>query len=212
MLDKTTDRCDTGSFLSAGLDETALALATAGFAALWNGLAERPEALVPGRGEGAVRAAEQLARRGRAELDDDGRLVGIHGLTLSASRHRFVSDGRARQTWCAFDAVGIPSALGREAVAHSDCPLCHEAVSVSVAGGVPRTTEAVLWLPSMGCSDLMAEFCSRADLYCSRDHVMKTIDVNAGTGQIVDLGEAQHLGLKVWADVANLNVAAGRPR
>ena len=95
-------------------------LATAGFAALWRGRPMRSEEI---HTDLAI-AAAALARQGRAEVDDHGSIVGIHGLTLRSTRHRFEIDGLARHTWCAFDAVGIPAALGLDAVAHSDCPAC----------------------------------------------------------------------------------------
>ena len=49
---------------------------------------------------------------GRVQLDDDGRLLGIAGLTVEPSRHQLDIGGTIRWTWCALDAVGILGALG----------------------------------------------------------------------------------------------------
>src|SRR5581483_5403579 len=100
-----------GSPPSDGLDPPARELAVAGFAALWHGRAVSPEALLPGRAGEAGRVLAELVGQGRAEVDGAGRVVGVHGLTLRPTRHRFVHRGRPHFTWCAFDAVGIPAAL-----------------------------------------------------------------------------------------------------
>ena len=87
--------------LGQDLDEVDQALATNGFVAVWDRRARRPEDLVPGV-TGAGPAAVALARRGRAELDEAGALVGIHGLTLRLTRHQFAIEGRP-------DTPGAPS-------------------------------------------------------------------------------------------------------
>lgn len=107
-----------------------------------------PSDLVPAEGERAEAAVRQLATRGRAEFGDSGAVVGIHGLTLRATRHRIERDGRSHQTWCAFDAVGIPAALGIDAAAVSGCPSCQAELRVPIAAGEPITGAAVLWLPA----------------------------------------------------------------
>src|SRR5437868_1820615 len=90
--------------------------------------AARPEELLRGRGARARRAAIELAERGGAHLDHDGRLVGVHGLTLRPARHSFAHTGRTHWTWCAFNSVGIPAALGIDAEVRTTCPACHQAL------------------------------------------------------------------------------------
>jgi hypothetical protein len=128
--------------LCEGLSDVAFELAAAGFGALWDGRAVRPEELVPGRAARVRRTALELAGRGRAELDDDGRLVGIHGLTLRPTQHAFVHAERTHWTWCAFDSVGIPAALGVDAEARTTCPACHPSTSRSteVSPKSPRSS------------------------------------------------------------------------
>ncbi len=91
--------CDAGAaLLCVGDDEVAREVAAAGFAALWNGSAGQPSKLVASAPDDADAVAAVLADRGRAEVDDDGLLVGIHGLTLRVTRHRIVHDGRIHWT------------------------------------------------------------------------------------------------------------------
>jgi alkylmercury lyase len=201
------DDRDAGDLLRADLNEVALRLARAGFAALWNGASTLPADLLGDHGRLAAEVAGELASRGRAELDDHGRLVGIHGLTLRVTRHRFVSDGRSHHTWCAFDAVGIPSALGIDAVAHTACPACGQSLHVAITDGVPADGPAVLWLPAATGENLMAEFCSRADLYCDREHLGRSIEATVTGGQVVTLPEASALGQHTWADMSGIDLA-----
>ena len=193
--------------LREGLSDVALDLAAAGFAALWDGRAARPEELIPGRAARARRVAAELARRGRAELDDDGRLVGVHGLTLRPTRHAFVHAGRTHSTWCAFDSVGIPAALGLDAEARTACPACGADLRVPIRRGRPAVSDMALWLPSPTVGHLMTDFCAAADLYCSRRHLGEVVDTARRPGDVLDLAGAAELGREAWADVAGLDLA-----
>jgi hypothetical protein len=197
-----------GNLLAEGLDDVDRALAVTGFAALWDHKARRPEDLVPGVG-GVGGAAVSLAGRGRAEVDGDGAIVGIHGLTLRPTRHHFVHRGHAHRTWCAFDSIGIPAALSLDAVAHTDCPSCQRPLTVLIREGVPESSPAVLWLPGQPSDNLMAQFCSCADLYCSLEHLRQRIDPAATPGAPTDLAAAADLGRQTWADVTGLPLGRG---
>ena len=185
-----------------GLSDLAVDIATAGFGALWDGRSVRPEDLVPVHSRRARRATAELVERGRAEVDDHGRIVGVHGLTMRQTRHHFVHAGRPHQTWCAFDSIGIPAALAVDAEARTTCPSCDGALQVPIRGGHPETSGIALWLPSGTIRHLMVDFCSAADLYCGRDHLERRIDPAWDPGQVLDLASAATLGRAAWADVA----------
>lgn len=177
-------------------------MVAAGIDAIWKGHALRPEAIAPGRAELAAAVFGSLAEAGRAEIDAEGRLVGVHGFTLRKTRHRFVHDGVTHHTWCAFDSVGIPAAFGIDAVATTDCPACHAPIEVKVLAGEPMDCDVVQWLPAPDAtSHLMQQFCANADLYCSRAHLEATIDVAGASGRMLALAEAAELGRETWADV-----------
>lgn len=199
---------DVGRLLGGGLDEVEQALAVRGFGALWDGRACRPEDLLPGVAAAGF-AAIALAGRGRAELDDAGAVIGVHGLTRRPTRHRFLHRGQARHTWCAFDSIGIPAALSLDAVALTDCPACRQPLTVAISKGEPEPGPAVLWLPGAPPGDLMAQFCASADLYCSPDHLRERIDPAIAPGEITDLGEAAEFGRQAWADVVGLPLGLG---
>jgi hypothetical protein len=102
--------CCDGDLLRAELGVAAMHLAVAGFVAVWHGMAGDVVDLLPPGADVSIVALQ--AAKGRLEVDDGGALVGIHGLTLRSTRHRFVHDGRSHHTWCAFDSIGIPAAPG----------------------------------------------------------------------------------------------------
>jgi|SRR5581483_2142779 len=197
---------------SDGLDGAVRDFVVAGFAALWDGRAVLPEALLPGRAEQAGATLAQLVGGGRADVDDAGRVVGVHGLTLRPTRHRFVHGDRSHFTWCAFDAVGIPAALALDASVRTRCPACDRPIGVRLTAGRPEPSPAVLWLPAPPVRHLLTEFCAAADLYCSVAHLRGRIDPARSPGEVLDLNAAADHGRSAWGDVAHLGVGrAGAP-
>lgn len=203
--------------LRAGLTDEGLDVVVLGIAAIWSGQALLPEEIVRDRPELAGEVFGSLAIAGRAELDEAGRLVGVHGFTLRRTHHRFVHEGTGHHTWCAFDSVGIPAAFGLDAVVMTDCPACGAALAVDIDAGSPRdkapvNAEMALWIPAPeGTSHLMNQFCASADLYCSRGHLEERVDVASAPGQVLSLGEAAQLGRETWADVARPEIVPTGP-
>lgn len=75
-------------------------------------------AAAAGRPIAEVEAA--LGEQTSAELDADGRLVGL-GLTLRPTPHRYLLDGRTVFAWCASDALTFPVVLGRPGIIEATC-------------------------------------------------------------------------------------------
>jgi hypothetical protein len=53
----------------------------------------------------------------------------------------------------------------------------------------------------------MAEFCSAADLYCTVEHLERSVGTQA-PGRHVDLVGAAAIGRDTWADVVDLDLGA----
>ncbi|MGQ0826536.1 MAG: organomercurial lyase [Actinomycetota bacterium] len=176
----------------------------AGFVALWRQETAALGALVSLGDPDARQTVEGLARQGKLELDAADRVVGIHGLTIRPTRHRIVHAGRSYYTWCALDAVGVPAALGIDAVAITDCPSCRAELHVALDGGVPRPQPSlVLWLPAGPCEHLMNDFCALANLFCSRQHLAAWHrTTGAPSGRELSLAAVAEIGRSSWADVA----------
>ena len=109
------DCCDLGALLHADGQERFRRAAVEGFWAIWRG--ESPVAAALFHGDSPAELLSQLVDGGRIELGHQGWLRGIHGLTLETTAHQIHhADGHVH-TWCAFVAVGIPAALGIDAMA-----------------------------------------------------------------------------------------------
>ena len=163
--------------------------------------------LLADRPEDSADIIRTQAAKGRLELDAQGRLIGVHGLTLRSTRHRVEHAGRPHHTWCAFDSIGIPAALHLDATARTTCPACGRDLAIQFTAGTSAPSEFALWLPAAPASHLMNEFCASADLYWSREHLERRLDVGATPRSISDVDAAAELGRDVWADVASLGLA-----
>lgn len=199
------------AILHADTTEVALRLSIAGFVALWRGRAPHTAELLPDASGSAAATAAALAEGGRAELDEDGRVVGIHGLTLRTTRHSFEHARVVRHTWCAFDSVGIPAALHLDATARSDCPTCGRTIALEISGGRVDVDRLVLWLPNPDASShLMNDFCAAADVYCSPEHLEQRIGPRRVAGRVATVDEAVALGRATWAEIVDLDLNDSR--
>jgi len=187
-----------------GLDAAAVgALRRAGFAALVDGRSLSPAELARAAGlteetAGAVMAG--LVAAGRATVTAGGRLDGIAGLTLRPTRHAIERPGGRLRTWCAFDAVAIPAALGWTAEAVTTCGGCGAGLRVPLENGVPRG-DAWGWLPPSDCAHVLDDFCAAADLYCDRAHLDAWRSAAADPpGEPHPVAALADLGREAWAD------------
>ena len=178
-------------------------LRVAGFVALWRG--ERVSVADLADDTATV---EALVDAGRLQLDDQGVVVGVHGLAARPTAHRVEHAGGVVHTWCALDAIGIPAALALDAAMVSTCPACGAALRVTLDAGVPADDGVMrLWLPGGQCTHLVEDFCRHANLYCTADHVASK--VAPGTpGWAVTVTDAAGIGRVEWADVSAVLRAA----
>jgi hypothetical protein len=140
------------------------------------------------------------ARRGLVDVDERGRIVGAHGLTLAPTDHELVLGDVVVHTWCALDAIGIPATLGvdaRATITAGD----GEPVTIELPAGEPLGTgEAAMWLPTGPCEDLRADFCAQANLFTTRA-ALDAWRVAAGDppGRELMVSEAAALGRSWWS-------------
>jgi alkylmercury lyase len=152
---------------------------------------------------GVTGAVACLEAQGR--LDRDGEmLVGAHGLTRRPTAHALVIGDQRLHTWCAYDAVAIPVALGVTAQAATSCPTCGRVLVVDIADGrLPDCSPSVLWIPGGPCENVMRDFCVHANLFCGPEH-LDAWHHAAGDppGEVVTLAGVPALARTGWADVA----------
>lgn len=194
-----TDRC-----LPLDGDDDELALQAAGFAALREGRAVTAAELGERAGlppERAEAAAERLLARETILVTDDGRIDGIAGLSLRPSRHELIMDGTSTHTWCAFDAVGIPASFGADAIARTDCGHCGAPIEVRLTAGETDDHERWGWMPTLDPNEtaLITNFCSKADLFCSRDHLDAWYEESGcPDGNPATMAELLEMGRATW--------------
>jgi Alkylmercury lyase len=192
------------------LDRAATAFQRHAFGALLPGEAPRVADVAEAASRdtvGVARAVSWLEAHGRLERDGD-LLVGAHGLTRRATAHVLTIGEQRLHTWCAYDAVAIPVALGLTARAATTCPTCGRELVVAVTDGhLPASggPGPLLWMPLGPCEHVMDDFCVHANLFCSPEH-LDTWRPTAGdpAGEVVTLAELPALARRAWADVATL--------
>jgi alkylmercury lyase len=140
---------------------------------------------------------DRLRLVGRAETDGD-RLLGVYGLTLNPTQHRLTLRGSTFFTWCAFDIVGIPAALGESAEIASECANCRAAVSFAMTDGEPPLLPLfVSWL-SERCDSIRDQFCPAVNFYCDRTHYQAALDHGQAPDSALSLERAAEMGRDNW--------------
>lgn len=113
-----------------------------------------------------------LERVPNIERDADGALVGV-GLSLRPTPHAFEANGRALFTWCALDALFLPTILGQPARVTSSCAATGVPIRLRVAPtGIddldPVDTVISLVAPC-GLDELRGSFCDQVSFYSSAE-------------------------------------------
>ena len=93
-------------------------------------------------------AVRNLTERGTMTVESHTKwIVGIRGLSLVETNHRFTLEGRQLYAWCAVDAVGIPAALGADATVESRCHHCQAPLILELRGGavIKAPQGMVIW-------------------------------------------------------------------
>ncbi len=74
------------------------------------------------------------------ERDADNNVVGIMGLSLNDTPHRFYVDGTRMSAWCAEDTLFLPAVLNQTTTVESKSPVTRERVRLTVS---PQGVEEV---------------------------------------------------------------------
>ena len=118
-----------------------------------------------------------LIERG-GELDDDGAVRGIVGLSLNAHPHKFLIHGHELRNWCALDPLLIAPTMTGAVELESDDPRSGEPIRVSVSpSGVqayePTTAVVSIVVPESGATDSIEAvwmmFCHQVHFFTSRE-------------------------------------------
>jgi alkylmercury lyase len=149
---------------------------------------------------------QSLARpgvEGRAQLDTDGRLLGIAGLTVEPSRHRLTIGDKTRWTWCALDAVGILGALEATGSIHSTDPRSGDPVDIGFEEGRPTGDATLFILGGYDGGNVVEDWCPMVNFFASRADAELWVADNAVEGDIVSVAQVSENAAAMWRPVTN---------
>ncbi|KJF19096.1 alkylmercury lyase [Acidithrix ferrooxidans] len=136
-------------------------------------------------------------------LEGDPKVVGAEGLTLVESRHNLLIDGVDLYTWCAFDIVGIPAALGVDATGETTCATCSAVISIVITGGEPLESDVVGWWPLGSTGPVNESFCPTASMFCDPSHLDSWRRNSGANGEMLSLVDLAARGRITWAKFAS---------
>jgi alkylmercury lyase len=163
------------------------------------------ERLAGALGVSARDAAEAIAGMPFVYRDEDERVIGFWGLSVAEMPHRLRADGRDLYTWCAWDTLFLPIALGERVEVESTCPTTGEAVTLAVGPeGVsdvqpPGAVLSFLLPGEQGFSgDVIRSFCHFVHFFASDDAARAWTAEHEGTF-LLSVEDGFELG-RFWAE------------
>ena len=157
----------------------------------------------------AARVAEifdSVRARGRVEFDNENRLIGLAGLTLTPSRHELTIDGSVRWTWCALDAVGILGALQATGTVKSTDPQTGDEIEIGFVES-KADTDAHLFILGGYTEEgnVRQDWCPRVNFFTSRRAAEEWVVDNGLEGDIVAVSDISEDAAAMWQPVVDLD-------
>ncbi len=147
---------------------------------------------------------------GRVERDDEGRVIGIAGLTISQTHHRITIDGAVWWTWCALDAIGILGALSATGVYETTDPETEEAISIGFETGVPQTDAHLFVVGDFDPATTRQAWCPNVNIFSSHQHAELWAHVRRLAGQVTTVSKILNAAAALWLPL--LETSTGRAR
>jgi alkylmercury lyase len=146
-------------------------------------------------------------RRFGAELDQEGRIVGL-GLTLVPTPHVYKVNGRKLYTWCAADALSFPGILKHTASVESNDPVTGEKIHIILTSDTIEKVEpkdtVVSFIKDVDITNFRSSVCNRIYFFSSADTASKWIARHPGT-MFYPVNEAyqalKHTDLNKYIDI-----------
>ena len=148
---------------------------------------------------------ERLIERaaGRIETDDDGRLLGIAGLTVTPTRHEITIGVDKRWTWCALDAVGILGALGATGSILSSDAQTGADVHIQFVDGQPKGNATLFILGGYDGGNVTEEWCPLVNFFTTHSDAEEWVADREVSGDIVSVSEIAADATAMWLPVTN---------
>ena len=105
------------------------------------------------------------------EFDPEGNIVGLAGMTLKPTQHRFVLDGRTLYNWCGLDGLMFAPLLKQAARLESLCPGSGTEIRITVTPEGVEHVEPASAVLSVVVPRVTAKSCDEArGLFCDFSH------------------------------------------
>lgn len=140
---------------------------------------------------------------GRVEIDDEGRLLGIAGLTVSETQHEIMIGDQKRWTWCALDAVGILGALGATGTIRSTDPRTGAEIRIGFVDGRPDGDATLFILGEYGGGNMREDWCPMVNFFNSQSDAEEWVADHDVTGDIVSVRQVANSAAAMWQPVTN---------
>lgn len=109
----------------------------------------------------------------KGEINANGDLVALLGLSIVPTKHELVMAGRKFYTWCAADSLIFPAILDEDAVIHSKDPINDENIEIKISGDqlVEVTPEGAMisWIDEIDEDDIRCSMCNRVHFFASHE-------------------------------------------
>lgn len=141
--------------------------------------------------------------QGRVQLDDQGRLLGIAGLTVEPSSHQLTIGDQIRWTWCALDAVGILGALEATGSIHSTDPRSGDPVDIGFEEGHPTGDATLFILGGYDGGNVIEDWCPIVNFFASRTDADAWVAANDLEGDVVSVAKVAENAAAMWRPVTD---------
>lgn len=106
------------------------------------------------------------------DFDEQNRIVGFIGLSISPTNHRILVQNKTLYTWCVLDALFLSEILGSDVTVKTNCPASNDEIEVHVTPtGVvlsdpPEAVMSVVAPDAQSCrADLRSAFCNHVSFF-----------------------------------------------
>ncbi len=141
--------------------------------------------------------------KGRVQVDDAGRLLGVAGLTVSPTQHEITIGDQKRWTWCALDAVGILGALNATGTIRSTDPQTGRRVHIEVVNGQPEDDATLFILGGYEGGNVTEDWCPLVNFFTTHSDAQEWVTANNVTGDIVSVSEIAADATSMWRPVTD---------
>jgi len=107
----------------------------------------------------------------KGELNTEGQLVGLLGLSIVPTNNELIMAGQSFYTWCAADSLIFPAILQESAVIHSNDPVNGEIIKIKVDGDrlldISPEAAMISWVDDIDEEDIRCSMCNRVHFFAS---------------------------------------------